>query len=201
MCGNPGADSTCFDLLIDHGANENLMDTEGYAPFHYKRQPKLIDMRQIQGLNRCRIYLSRRIFSVDPLDLGDDIDKMIFERNLNGLQEIVFNGDYSKIENRIFPPSSRDLASILANLQVNVQVWPFGNFKMRIEAIHQAVYDSDMATLKQLVDGFNMATCRDEMGRTPLHISIAQNKIHICKYLLLLYPTCVDLLDKVCFLL
>uniref|UniRef100_A0A914CE44 Uncharacterized protein n=1 Tax=Acrobeloides nanus TaxID=290746 RepID=A0A914CE44_9BILA len=172
MCGFPGSDSTCFDLLIDYGANENLMDTEGYSPFHYKRQPKLIDMRQIQGLNRY------------PLELGDDIDKMIFERNLHALQEIVFNGDYEKIEHRIFPPSSRDLASILANLQ------------MRIEAIHQAVYDNDMITLKQLVDGFNMATCRDEMGRTPLHIAVSQNKPNLCRYLLMLYPACVDLLDK-----
>lgn len=52
------------------------------------------------------------------MDSGDHIDKMIFDRNIQGLQEMVINGEYDRIEQKIFPPHSRDLARILANLHV-----------------------------------------------------------------------------------
>ena len=68
---------------------------------------------------------------------------------------------------------------------------------MRIKAIHQAVVDDDLPTMKQLVDSFEMATSRDAEGRTPLHLGVLFNREEICRYLLLLYPDCVDMADKV----
>lgn len=53
MCGLPGSDSSCFDILIDKGAGEHQVDLEGYTAENYRRMPRLIDLRQIQGLNRC----------------------------------------------------------------------------------------------------------------------------------------------------
>lgn len=70
---------------------------------------------------------------------------------------------------------------------------------MRIKAIHQAVVDDDLPTMKQLVDDYSMATCRDSEGRTPLHIGVLFAREGICRYLLLLYPACIDLMDRVCF--
>uniref|UniRef100_A0AC35G7T5 Uncharacterized protein n=1 Tax=Panagrolaimus sp. PS1159 TaxID=55785 RepID=A0AC35G7T5_9BILA len=96
MCGMPATDSLCFDILIDSGAGEHQTDLEGYSAENYRRMPRLIDLRQIQGLNRY------------PMDLGDQYDKMIYDRDIHSLQNLVINGDYDKIENRIFPPHSRD---------------------------------------------------------------------------------------------
>uniref|UniRef100_A0A7E4V913 ANK_REP_REGION domain-containing protein n=1 Tax=Panagrellus redivivus TaxID=6233 RepID=A0A7E4V913_PANRE len=172
MCGVPGADSQCFDILIDKGAKETYVDLEGYTAENYKRIPRLIDMRQVQGLNRY------------PIDSGDQYDKMIYDRNLPALTEIVMKGQYERIEHRIFPPHARDLARVLSNLN------------MRIKAIHQAVMDDDLPTMKQLVDDYDMATCMDSEGRTPLHLGVLFNREGICRYLLLLYPKCVDVTDN-----
>uniref|UniRef100_A0AC34QFB3 Uncharacterized protein n=1 Tax=Panagrolaimus sp. JU765 TaxID=591449 RepID=A0AC34QFB3_9BILA len=172
MCGVPGSDNLCYDILVDNGANEYQVDLEGYTPSNYRQMPRLIDMTQIQGLNRY------------PMDGGDHIDKMIFDRNIHALQNMVVNGEFDRIEKRIFPPHARDMARILTNLH------------MRIKAIHQAVVDDDLPTLKQLVDSYDMATCRDPEGRTPLHIGVLFNREGICRYLLLLYPNCIDLTDR-----
>ena len=45
----------CFDLLLDAGANEALLDVEGYTPMNFHRSPQLLDMRQIRGLNKCKL--------------------------------------------------------------------------------------------------------------------------------------------------
>lgn len=50
----------------------------------------------------------------------DEIDNLIANRDEQALSKIVLNGDYSKIENRIFPPQSRDLARVLQNLNVHI---------------------------------------------------------------------------------
>jgi len=43
----------CFDILLDYGANEALLDVEGYTPMNFHRSPHLLDMHQIRGLNQC----------------------------------------------------------------------------------------------------------------------------------------------------
>lgn len=57
---------------------------------------------------------------LDPILKGDEIDKMIADRDINSLNAIIIDGLYNKanIESRIYPPSSRDLALHLANLNV-----------------------------------------------------------------------------------
>lgn len=44
----------CYDALLDRepGA-EMTLDVEGYSPLDYRRTPKLLDMAQVKGLNRC----------------------------------------------------------------------------------------------------------------------------------------------------
>jgi hypothetical protein len=64
------------------------------------------------------------------------------------LQNFI-EGEYStQIEGRIFPAECRDLAPMLAHLQ------------MRIRAIHEAILDDDQLTLKQLVDDWDTAVGR-----------------------------------------
>lgn len=57
---------------------------------------------------------------LDPILKGDKIDKMIADRDINSLNAIIIDGLYNKanIKSRIYPPSSRDLALHLANLNV-----------------------------------------------------------------------------------
>ncbi|TKR64477.1 hypothetical protein L596_025002 [Steinernema carpocapsae] len=172
ICGAPGADQTSFDLLIEHGSKEHVLDVEGYAPENYKKIPLLMDLPQVEGLNKF------------PIDIGDDIDKMIVERQLTALQEIVYAGDYSLLQNRVFPPASRDLQRVLAHLHT------------RIRAVHQAVSDDDLQTVKQLVDSYEIATGRDETGKTPLHIAVVFGRRKICDYLMMIYPSTVDSIDK-----
>uniref|UniRef100_A0A1I7SUJ5 ANK_REP_REGION domain-containing protein n=2 Tax=Bursaphelenchus xylophilus TaxID=6326 RepID=A0A1I7SUJ5_BURXY len=162
----------CYELLLKHGVLEMTVDMEGYTALDYKRTPKLMDMDQVKGLNRY------------PLDIGDDIDKLISERNENELSKIILAGKYDKIENRIFPPQSRDLSRILKNLS------------MRCRAVHQAILDDDFILLKQLIDSEEMATCRDSEGRTSLHIAVINGKEQIVRYILLLFPNSVDLVDN-----
>ncbi|VDK31303.1 unnamed protein product, partial [Anisakis simplex] len=114
----------------------------------------------------------------------DDIDDLIEEKNLSELQKIVLNGDYWRIENRIFPPLSHNLQCVLSNLFI------------RTMGIHQAIRDNDITTLKQLVDDSKLACARDDRGRTPLHIAILLNRKAICQYLLLLYPDIINQSDK-----
>jgi hypothetical protein len=49
----------------------------------------------------------------------DEIDNLIANRDEQALVKIVIDGEYSKIENRIFPSQSRDLARVLQNLNVS----------------------------------------------------------------------------------
>ncbi len=51
--------------------------------------------------------------------------------------------------------------------------------------------------LKQLVDGEEMARARDRYGRVPLHLAVLYGRERFVRYLLLLFPSCVGLLDKV----
>uniref|UniRef100_A0A914GVW4 Uncharacterized protein n=1 Tax=Globodera rostochiensis TaxID=31243 RepID=A0A914GVW4_GLORO len=163
----------CFDILLDGGANESLLDVEGYSPINFHRTPRLIDMDQIRGLNRF------------PLRAGDRVDKLIADRDVRVLRDIVLAGDYhSQIRDRIFPPESRDLAPMLAHLQ------------MRIRAIHEAIRDDDQMTLKQLVDDWDVAAGRDEHGRTPLHVAVLHGRARAARYLLLMFPRVVNLTDK-----
>ncbi|KAI6240921.1 Ankyrin repeat and Ankyrin repeat-containing domain-containing protein [Aphelenchoides fujianensis] len=67
---------------------------------------------------------------------------------------------------------------------------------MRVQAVHQSIYDDDFLLLKQLIDGEEIATCRDAYGRTPLHVSVLLGRDNFVRYLLLLFPKCVDLVDK-----
>lgn len=60
--------------------------------------------------------------SLDPRRSIDDIDKLIEERNLPELERMVLNGDYWRLESRIFPLSSRDLERTLANLLVTINL-------------------------------------------------------------------------------
>lgn len=46
----------CYDLLIESGASEMTLDVEGYTPINYKKIPRLIDMAQVRGLNRCESH-------------------------------------------------------------------------------------------------------------------------------------------------
>uniref|UniRef100_A0A183BUL8 ANK_REP_REGION domain-containing protein n=1 Tax=Globodera pallida TaxID=36090 RepID=A0A183BUL8_GLOPA len=155
----------CFDILLDGGANEGLLDVEGYSPINFHRTPRLIDMDQIRGINRF------------PLRAGDRVDKLIADREVRVLRDIVLAGDYhSQIRDRIFPPESRDLAPMLAHLQ------------MRIRAIHEAIRDDDQMTLKQLVDDWDTAAGRDEHGRTPLHVAVLHGRARAARYLLLMFP-------------
>ncbi|KAI6235408.1 Ankyrin repeat and Ankyrin repeat-containing domain-containing protein [Aphelenchoides besseyi] len=165
-------DDECYDLLVSRGASVMALDFESLTPSALHRIPKLLDMGQIRGLNRY------------PIIPGDEIDRLIGDRNETLLQQIVLNGEYSKIENRIFPPHSRDLSRTLMNLN------------MRTQAVHQAVFDDDFLLLKQLIDCEEIATCRDYYGRTPLHVSVLLGRDNIVRYLLLLFPKCVDILDK-----
>ncbi|KAL3089107.1 hypothetical protein niasHT_023571 [Heterodera trifolii] len=167
------AELECFDILLDSGANESLLDVEGYSPINFHRMSRLIDMDQVRGLNRF------------PLRAGDRVDKLITDRDVPALRDIVLAGDYhSQISERIFPPESRDLATTLAHLQ------------MRISAIHEAIRDDDQMTLKQLVDDWDTATGRDQHGRTPLHIAVLHGRARAARYLLLMFPRCVNLTDK-----
>lgn len=61
---------------------------------------------------------------LDPVIGGDDIDHMISERNVTALKALILSGDYSKanIEERVYPPASRDLAQFMANLNVGFAV-------------------------------------------------------------------------------
>ncbi|KAK0420632.1 hypothetical protein QR680_014803 [Steinernema hermaphroditum] len=172
MAGAPGADQSAFDLLIEHGAKEHVLDVEGYAPENYKKIPLLMDLPQVEGLNKF------------PIDIGDDIDKLIVERNLKALQEVVYAGDYALLQNRVFPPASRDLQRVLAHLHT------------RIRAVHQAVSDDDLPTVKQLLDNYDIATGRDETGKTPLHLAIIFGRRRITDYILMIYPNTVDAIDK-----
>lgn len=98
------------------------LDVEGYTPVNYKKVPRLLDMNQVRGLNRCKSYFFFPIITfilTDPLNM-DEIDQMIADRNESALQKLVLNGEYSKIENRIFPPQSQDLARTLQNLNVKI---------------------------------------------------------------------------------
>lgn len=60
------------------------------------------------------------MFSV-PLCQGDRVDRMIEGRDLSGLKALVLDGEYAQaqIANRIFPPPSRDLATIMAVLNAS----------------------------------------------------------------------------------
>lgn len=68
---------------------------------------------------------------------------------------------------------------------------------MRTQAVHQAVIDDDMMMLKQLIDSEEIATCKDVYGRTPLILAVIHGRENIARYILLLFPKCVDLVDKV----
>uniref|UniRef100_A0A0M3HW63 ANK_REP_REGION domain-containing protein n=1 Tax=Ascaris lumbricoides TaxID=6252 RepID=A0A0M3HW63_ASCLU len=163
IAGIPGGNREYYDVLLESGAKEHLIDAEGYTADHYKRNPALIDMIQVKGIN---MYPRRSI---------DDIDKLIEERNLPELERMVLNGDYWRLESRIFPLSSRDLERTLANLLT------------RMMGIHQAIRDGDLTALKQLVDDDRLASARDDLGRTPLHIAVLLNRKAICEYLLMEY--------------
>lgn len=139
MCGVPGSDNLCYDILVDNGANEYQVDLEGYTPSNYRQMPRLIDMTQIQGLNRCQCLLSNplipfliKLFS-DPMDGGDHIDKMIFDRNIHALQNMVVNGEFDRIEKRIFPPHARDMARILTNLHVKLKKLLFSQHNLFLD--------------------------------------------------------------------
>ncbi|KAI1708826.1 ankyrin repeats (3 copies) domain-containing protein [Ditylenchus destructor] len=168
------SDPKCYDMLMDRNANENIADHEGYTPLNFYRTPTLIDIQQIRGLNQY------------PVIGGDDIDHMISERNVTALKALILSGDYSKanIEERVYPPASRDLAQFMANLN------------MRLEAIREAIRDDDFATMKQLLDSTDFATARDEFGRSSLHLAVLHGRERMVRYLLLLFPDCVDALDK-----
>uniref|UniRef100_A0A0K0F5M1 ANK_REP_REGION domain-containing protein n=1 Tax=Strongyloides venezuelensis TaxID=75913 RepID=A0A0K0F5M1_STRVS len=165
-------DSTMYDMLIDHMANESILDAEGYAPDNYKKVPELIDMKQIRGLNRY------------PITNGDEIDRLITDRNAPQLEEMVLNGEWHKIDNRIFPPGSRDLIRMLKELF------------MRGEAIHQSIIDNDIQTFKQLVDSYQMATFHNIEGQTPLHMAVILNREEFIQYLLMIYPKCISVENK-----
>lgn len=66
-------------------------------------------------------------------------------------------------------------------------------------AIHEAINNDDFSTFKQLVDSYEMAVGRDNISRTPLHIAILHAREKIVRYLLLLHPSCVDLVDNVIY--
>uniref|UniRef100_A0A915EKH1 ANK_REP_REGION domain-containing protein n=1 Tax=Ditylenchus dipsaci TaxID=166011 RepID=A0A915EKH1_9BILA len=87
-----GSDSKCYDMLVDRKANENALDYEGYTPKYFFRAPKLVDIRQVRGLNQY------------PTMNGDEVDQMIGERNVAGLKKLILSGRYeaANIQERIF---------------------------------------------------------------------------------------------------
>lgn len=65
-------------------------------------------------------FIGKYKFFLDPILLGDFIDKLIASRDVNALRKIVLNGEYnvSNLANRIYPPESQDLSAIMFNLYV-----------------------------------------------------------------------------------
>ena len=106
------------------------------------------------------MYNFTRYKFIDPVLLGDHIDKMIADRNLSALKQIVIEGNYiEKLKGRIFPAKSLDLLSTLENLQ------------LRIKAIHVAIKDNDQDLLKQLVDQWDNVYIYLLFNRSYHHIS------------------------------
>jgi hypothetical protein len=86
----------CFDLLLDSGANESLLDVERYTPINFHRSPQLLDMRQIRGLNRCQCqwqeyYKCKNPHFAVPIRPGDHFDQLIAERDVQALRQIVLS--------------------------------------------------------------------------------------------------------------
>lgn len=69
-------------------------------------------------IKSCATTSTRPLHLADPFDLGDEVDRLIHERAESALAHMVLNGEYARLEHRIFPPHSRDLARILQNLNV-----------------------------------------------------------------------------------
>ena len=138
---------------------------------------------------------------------GDEIERLIDAHNETALRALVLGGHGRRIVGRNFPAHSRDLVRTLANLNVSETSAKKKSvlcsrsrraFQLRVAAAHQAAADGDLRAVKQLIDSDELALCRDAVGHTPLHTSVGAGRDRVAHYLLLLYPRCVDAVDKVC---
>jgi hypothetical protein len=59
---SPASATSCYDLLLDFGASETMVDHEGYSPASYHRSPQLVDMLQVRGLNQCEFWKKKVFF-------------------------------------------------------------------------------------------------------------------------------------------
>lgn len=63
-------------------------------------------------------------------------------------------------------------------------------------AVHEAIIEGDLMTVKQLMDK-KVAHGKQPSGASPLHTAVLNDRFQIAEYLTLLYPSCVDDVDRV----
>lgn len=87
IAGIPGGNREYYDVLIESGAKEHLIDAEGYTADHYKRNPALIDMIQVKGINMCKYSLEgpKKLTKLSVVtDINGNRPKMIAFNLANG---------------------------------------------------------------------------------------------------------------------
>ncbi|VDN00146.1 unnamed protein product [Thelazia callipaeda] len=100
--------SNSFQILLENGAKQQIMDAEGYIAENYKRTPQLMDIELVKRINMF------------PCERKDDIDELINDKQLETLEEIILSGNYWQLEDRIYPAKCQDIHFALDNLMVHI---------------------------------------------------------------------------------
>ncbi|VDK57088.1 unnamed protein product [Anisakis simplex] len=178
----------------------------GHTPFYYRTHGRHLNVRTLKDnavmnqlisgqLNRP---LLQGIFSFSytimaSTHLEEDITDWIHTGNVGKLEELVLNGYAELLLGRKYEIDDHDAIAFLEVLPQYQARFPS---TAKIQAIHKAIENGNLRSVKLLTDRKKVALCRDARGLTPLHKAIVFSRADIAKFLIRSYPQSVNAMDQ-----
>uniref|UniRef100_A0A8R1ETX2 ANK_REP_REGION domain-containing protein n=1 Tax=Caenorhabditis japonica TaxID=281687 RepID=A0A8R1ETX2_CAEJA len=164
-------DPTLYFLLMEKGARDNLVDSEGFTAQDVRNNPGLVDLDKARYANVYPVPRETEWEISFATKTADDFTREVIHGTL----------DMSSVPNI---PEHLELIEKLTLLQSQVL------------GIWDAVAAEDDRNLKQLICEKHMGMVRDRDGRTPLHHAYIKKRKELISYLLFICPEAADVKDR-----
>uniref|UniRef100_A0A8R1ECP9 ANK_REP_REGION domain-containing protein n=2 Tax=Caenorhabditis japonica TaxID=281687 RepID=A0A8R1ECP9_CAEJA len=165
-------DPTLYFLLMEKGARDNLLDSEGFTAQDVRNNPGLVDLDKARYANVYPVPRETEWEISFATKTADDFTREVIHGTL----------DMSSVPNI---PEHLELIEKLTLLQSQVL------------GIWDAVAAEDDRSLKQLICEKHMGMVRDRDGRTPLHHAYIKKRKELISYLLFICPEAADVKDRI----